>query len=129
MLMPHAAAAAAVAAAVLLLIAATVLGAETWPLGVALSGQLCRLVLHGAGLLSDLSTAALLGPYNWSKLTHLDIQGAKVRTLCVTVKTDALLGAVPCLQVWCRTPCFRFVNDPAVLHVCLCCCCLRGLRS
>lgn len=84
--------------AAVLLSAATVLGAETWPLGVALSGQLCRLVLRGAGPMSDLSTAALLGPHNWSKLTHLDIQGAEVRTLRITIKAHVLQGVVSCLQ-------------------------------
>lgn len=68
-------------AAVLLpsLLAAVVLGTMPWSLGVAVSGQLCRLVLRNAGCLMDLSAATLLGPHTWSKLTHLEVHGAEVR--------------------------------------------------
>lgn len=61
------------------LLAAVVLGTMPWSLGVAVSGQLCRLVLRNAGCLMDLSAATLLGPYTWSKLTHLEVHGAEVR--------------------------------------------------
>jgi hypothetical protein len=63
----------------LLVPAAVVLGTTPWTLGGAVSGQLCRLVLRGAGTLADLPAATLLGPYTWGKLTHLEIQGAEVR--------------------------------------------------
>ncbi len=58
----------------------TVLGCVFTGLGLAGAGQLVRLVLRGARSLSDLSAATLLGPYSWSKLTHLEIEGAEVRT-------------------------------------------------
>lgn len=47
---------------------------------MAAAGQLVRLVLRGADSLSDFSAATLLGPYAWNKLTHLEIEGAQVRT-------------------------------------------------
>ena len=79
--------------------AATVLGSSFSGLGMAVGGQLVRLVLRGAGTLSDLPAATLLGPFSWNRLTHLEIEGAEVSSVQLGRGTAGLC-ACAAAAVW-----------------------------